>query len=394
MKRVLASIVTISVIAVFAWYYVQGARSGGSAVDTLIVPPDVAPAPARLAVTRETYEFDREADNVELEPLDLSLSCGEEFGTDECLDAADTWIRGRSATMAGWPGHSGRTWGEVFGDFKGQVDKLERSMSVPACDVSEWRPELVDQCAGWESHNMAVAIRACLQPPENASWRRHLLEKHGETDIVAIRSAMQEEAEERVETAWLRRECGRTWLPMRGRLAGVVGEAEGSLWVGPAYGERAALLGDRAAAKQYVHNKTLLDVVRVYGHMVIVDFSDEGAVARARGADLSTRIVIDRIVERDPAIGYDLLGDFEMERVPQIQSRDQYAEGFSPDYWVARAERAAAFKLTALRLQGVTQHVSLESLAEHDVDWITISDLIGEDVYSVSYRVDEILAGR
>ena len=130
----------------------------------------------------------------------------------------------------------------------------------------------------------------------------------------------------------------------------------------------------------------------VYGHMVIVDFSDEGAVARAREADLSTRIVIDRIVERDPAIGYDLLGDFEMERVPQVRSRDQY-EDFSPDYWIARAERAAAFKLTALRLQGVTPHVSLQSLVDHDVDWITISDLIGEDVYALSYRVDELITG-
>ena len=352
MKRLLASVVTISVIAVVAWYYVQGARSGGSAVDTEIVSPDVAPPPTRLTVPRETpYQLDRDADRAELEPLDLSLWCGEEFSTDECLDAADTWIRDRNATMAGWPGHSGRTWGEVFGDFEGQVGKLERSMSVPGCDVSEWRPDLVERCAGWESHNMAVAIRACLQPPENASRRRHLLDKHGETDIVAIRSAMQGEAEERVETAWLRRECGRTWLPMRGRLAGLLGEVEGSLWVGPAYGERAALLGDQAAAKQYVHNKMLLDVVRVYGHIVIVDFSDEGAVARAREADLSTRIVIDRIVERDPAIGYDLLGDFEMERVPQVRSRDQY-EDFSPDYWIARAERGGGVQAHGIEVAG------------------------------------------
>ena len=389
MRRLLASVLGIAALTLFVWYYVQGDQSGSLGEDPGAVSRELTSVPVGRGISNEPSPNPTAAER--LQP-DLAFWCAWGLQTDRCLDAVDAWIRSREATMTGWPGHSGRTWGEVFDDFVAQVGRVERAVGDSECGGDGWRPDLGDQCAAWETHNVALAIRACLQPPDNALGRVRLLDQHGETDLAAIRRAKQQEAEEWVQRAWLARECDRMWAPLKDRLAGLVGYADDSPWVDAAYGERAALLGDKAAFKYYVHNKMALDVWRVYGNTIIVDFADDQAVARARRADLATRAVVDEIVKRDPATGYDLLGDFEIERVPQVRSRSRYSKYFPEDYWIARVERATAYKLAALRLQGIPPHLSFQELVDRDIDWITIGKLIGEDVYSLSYRVDQLLA--
>ena len=390
MRRLFAVFIGIGALGLAGWYVVQATWSGNSANDTPSVSQDLAPGSVTDEIRSEPISTPPVADRL---PLDLAYSCAGGVHTDDCLDAADTSMRRTKATMTGWTGDSGRTWGEVFDDFGAQVANVERSFADSDCDVAAWRPDLGERCAAWEAHNLALAIRACLQPPDNASWHRFLLEKRGETDLGVIRPAMRGEAYEWLQRAWLLRECGRTWVPVKDRLAGLLGFVADSPWVDAAYGERAALLGDRDAAKYYVFNKIELDVVRVYGHTVIVDFTNDVDVARARQADSSTRAVVEEVAKRNPAVGFDLLGDLEVERVPQLRARRTYAEHFPEDYWIERAERAAAYKLAAMRLQGVQPHLSLEELIARDIDWNTISQLIGEDFYALSYRVDELITG-
>ena len=387
MKRLIASVVSLAAIALCILLYYQDDLPEDSATGS--------PAGSQhLETDAETRDIPREAtlesSIAEHHEPDLAFRCARGLETDACLDAADAWMRSRKATMSGWPGHSGRTWGEVFDGFAAQVENVERAVNDPECDVAGWRPDLEHQCAAWETHNLALAIRACVQPPDNALRRVRLLDQRGETNLEAIRQARPSEAEEWVQRAWLGRECHHKWTPLKNEITGLVGYADDSPWVDAVYGERAALLGDKAAAKYYVHNKMALDVWRVYGNTIVVDFTDEAAVARARQADLSTRAVVDEIVKRDPATGYDLLGDFEFERMPQVRSRSSYMEHFPDDYWVARAETAAAYKLAALRSQGARSHLPFDELADRDIDWVTIGELIGEDVYSLLYRVDQL----